>query len=445
MAEVRPLKGVVYNTEKIKDISKVIAPPYDVISEKERDLYYELHPFNIIRLILNRPENGDSSPEDRIKRAADYFQRWLKEGILVQDNSPAIYYLETDYWLDNSDIRTRRGFIARIKIEEYEKGIIRPHEKTFSKTVSDRLRLMEATHANLSPIFSFFSDPGFGIIEELTKGLPQEPHIACKDWDGFPQRIWKITDPSKINALRNFMIEKKIFIADGHHRYQTALLFRNKIRERFPDLPSDSPINYVLMYFCPLESGNLTILPCHRFLMVSEGFQYMKFIKKLEKEFYVKEISFNDAYEKGKAFNKLMEYIDKEANFPGTTFGVYHRSVPSFFLIKIEQNVAHHRLGNQHPKELIDLDVFLIKEIIFKSIIGIKETLLDSPERVLYFSRANDLLDRATKDEKRIAFFINPTRIEQVKAVSEAGLIMPRKSTFFYPKLASGLVINLLS
>jgi uncharacterized protein (DUF1015 family) len=265
MASVLPFKGILYNLDKITDSADITTPPYDVISPDEQAAFYERHPNNIVRLILNRAQATDTAEDNPHTRSAAYFQQWMSEGILKRDDQAALYLKAITYTHAEKTI-TRYGLIARVGIEPFEKRIVLPHEKTFSKVRSERLQLLKATHCNFCPIFSLYPDEG-GILVSLEQAVDKSaPSVDFIDDQNHRHQLWRITDPSIHRQVTEAMQQKRLFIADGHHRYETALNLKKHLQETDPSFDESHPANYVMMYLCSMSDPGLIILPAHRLL-----------------------------------------------------------------------------------------------------------------------------------------------------------------------------------
>src|SRR3990172_6147443 len=265
MAEIVPFRGVLYNPAKVGDLNKVMAPPYDVISPKKQDELYERHPNNIIRIILGKTTPEDTQGSDRYSRSAVDLEKWLGEGVLAHDEKPALYYYTQTYTQDGSK-HTRKGFIGLSRLVDFGKGI-HPHEKTLSGPKADRLKLMQACDANMSCIFTLYSDPVLRVnklLEAASAG--KAPDIDVTDDDGIVNRIWRVDDQQTLNGVTESMKDKSLFIADGHHRYETALNYRNEMRKLTGDTSGEAPFDYVMMMFVNMDSKGLSVLPTHRAL-----------------------------------------------------------------------------------------------------------------------------------------------------------------------------------
>ncbi len=408
MAEIKPFRGILYNQEKI-NITKVITPPYDVISPSMQSRFYQRDEHNIIRLILGKVEKSNTPNNNRYTRARVFLDRWLKKKLLVKDAKPAIYIYTQEY-LYKGKKRTRLGFIALMKIEDPKESGVLPHEYTLDKPKTDRLNLIVKTKANLSPIFSLFQDKKNRINKLLKHFIKSKDPLFVIEAEGVTHKFWRMDNKYAINRIKKYMRDKKIFIADGHHRYEVALAYRNKMHRNLKNFKK--PMDYVMMYFSNLsEKGNLTILSTHR---VAKKINQKKIKLKLRKYFYTKNL---------KKQEDLLECLEKEKK-KKHVFGMY-MGKKRFYLLT-SKNIDS------------KLDVTVLHDLIIDKILSIK-----NPESsIKYIRNENDAAALIDKGDYQIAFFLRPTKVTEMKAVAEKGQMMPQKSTYFYPKLLTGLVIN---
>ena len=440
MAEIIPFKGILYNPEKINNFAKVITPPFDVISKKDQQKFYESHPNNIIRLILGKSGQKDTSQNNRYTRAAEQFNSWLSDGIITQDKKPAFYLTAIDFIFENRKV-TRYGLVALIRIEPFEKGVVLPHEKTFSGVKSERLELMKACRANLSSIFSLYADRNnvFGLLRE--EALKNEPDLNFTDASGILHRLWRITAENLHRHVFDSMKGSKIFIADGHHRYETALKYREYLSENDPDFNEDHPANYVMMYLCSMEDPGLVILPAHRMLREVDESRLNSSIEKAEKYFDIKTISFKEeTFEKAR--EKFISGLKSDVS--KNIIGIFVKSRREFYLLTLKPNAMEQKFGNEIPESLKYIDVTVLTRLIFMEILGFDRARLDNDKLIGYSSIAEEAINKVNAGKYDIAFILNPTRIGQVRRIAEEGLIMPRKATYFYPKVIVGQVLNKL-
>jgi uncharacterized protein (DUF1015 family) len=441
MAEIYPFKGILFNPDKISDFSDVVAPPYDVIAPEEQEQFYKRHPFNIIRLILGKVYATDTPENNCHSRAAGFLKKWMAEKILVQDIQPAYYLTAVDFDL-TGNMTTRFGLIARVRIVPFEAGTILPHEKTFSKIKSERLELMKACHANLSPIFSLYTDK-----QDLFRPLKQDavqrrPDMDLRDSNGFRHRLWRISDPEQLRFATEAMKGKTIFIADGHHRYETALNYLQWISTHTPGFSPSHPANYIMMSLSSVEDPGLVILPAHRLLLQVPKDRLQGLCETAEKFFRIYEFPFSPDNRKSITCNFINAL---KQNHQQNAIGVFIKGEPVFFLFVLKLGVMKNLFGNELPASLIELDVTVLTRLIFMELLGFDQDRLDNDRLIDYTSREDEAIDRVAEGKFDVAFLLNPTKIDQVQRIAREKLIMPRKSTYFFPKVISGQVINSLA
>lgn len=443
MAEVIPFRGILYNPHKIHNLSDVVAPPYDVISREEQRNLYERHPQNIIRLILGRTTENDTDKNNRHTRATYFFNRWLSEGILAQDFSAAFYLTTVEFPFENRKV-TRFGLITLVGLEPFEKGIILPHERTFSSVKSERLELMKACHANFCPIFSLYSGQN-DILDSSIKDTAsnKRPDISFTDDKGHRHRLWRIIDASAQRHVSCAMKEKNLFIADGHHRYEAALNYRDWMLRNSPDFSPGHPANYVMMCLGSMEDPGLTILPAHRMLTGIQDSTLATFIQKANDYFDVMTIPFINRKDRKKAKDRFILALKR--NVSKSTIGVFMKDSLRFYLLTPKPDVMNEAFKDELSDSLRDLDVTVLTYLVFIKILDFDQSMLDDKKLIAYSSSAQQAIDMAASGKCDIAFILNPTTIEQVRNVARKGLVMPRKSTYFYPKVITGQVINLLN
>ena len=437
MPEFKPFQGLSYNPEIIDELSEVVTPPYDVISPAQQDEFYACHPKNVIRLILNKETDADSDSDNRHTRAAVCFLDWKTDRVLCRDEGPAYYLTAVDFQVNGTTV-TRYGIIGLIRLEPFENGSILPHEKTFSKVRSERLKLLKATEANFCPIFSVFSDKD-GIIQKVIPDAASAPEVSnFTDNQGLIHRMWRITDPGMQERIQRAIENTTVFIADGHHRYETALNYRAWLQENDPAFGDSHPGNYVMMYLCSLEDPGLTILPAHRLLKKVPPESIAAFLKRAPQYFQMERLPFTPDTAPA-VREELIARIEAHPN--DHTFGVCIRGHQVFYRLWPKPGIMKEMFGKELAPELLDLDVTVITRLAFMELLGFDQQRLDDETRIDYRSVSADAVDAALQGECDMAFVINPTRMEQVQAVSSRGLIMPRKSTYFYPKAITGQVL----
>lgn len=408
MAEVIPFRGILYDTSKV-DTDNAVAPPYDIVSPELRKKLYEKSEYNIIKIDFGEEFNGDDEVRNKYSRAAEYLNLWLKDGVLVRSPKPCFYAYEMDYKTRDGN-RRLQGFFGLVKLVELGKGVF-PHEATHSKPKKDRLSLMNACEANTSPIFSIYNSPGKKASAIIEKAAKAKPYMEAKDISGDLHRLWVIDDTEDISIITEDMKDKDIIIADGHHRYETALEYQRLMKAK----PSETKASdYVLMFLANTAAGGLTILPTHRIVR----YEHESTIALLSEYFDIKTIPLND---------DIMEAIKGRTH----TFGLYLKEDNKQYVLSYRGE----GVKEAHPA-LKGLDVTILHDMVFKEILKISE--------VLYEMEVSAAEEKARSGSFDAVFFLNPTRVEDVEAVAFSLMRMPPKSTYFYPKIMTGFVINSL-
>jgi uncharacterized protein (DUF1015 family) len=439
MAEVIPFNGVRYNPEAIDNMAAVVAPPYDVITAAEQDGFYKRHPHNVIRLILGKTNPGDT-PDDNVHiRSARSFEQWMADGVLVTDRTPAYYLTTVDFDIDGQRCK-RFGLIARVRLEPFEKGVILPHERTFSKVKSERLLLRKACHANFSPIFGLFMDDAnvLGRLQAICDH--QSAVMDLVDGAGHRHRLWLVTDDQNVSFLQRFFEPKRIYIADGHHRYETALNYRRWVEENSADFTPDHPANYVLMSLSSMEDPGLVILPAHRLIKHLPATVSAKLLKSVPDCFEVMPMDTSGGIDTALATlnTTLAAHADRQA------IGLITKAPLTLQVLVLKEGVMQRLFAHELPEPLRVLDVTVLTHLIMMRLMGFDQAFMDDATKLAYRTTTGDAMRAISEGEAQMAFILNPTKIEQVRNVAENGLIMPRKSTYFYPKVISGQVFNRL-
>src|SRR6266571_1764546 len=435
MAEILPFRGVLYDPAKVGDVTAVVAPPYDVIGPAEQAALYERHPCNVVRLELGREHPGDDPQDNRYTRAKRFLEEWLRGGILRRDGRPAIYLYAVEYRLPSGAVKTMRGFLSLVKLEEFGTGRIFPHENTRAAAKDDRYRLLETCRSNFSPIFSLYSDPAGDIIRTLEGADGGPPRIAVTDSDGGHHRLWTVTDPTPIERVVAAMKPLPLFIADGHHRYESALRYRNAQRKAHGE-SSTLPSAWVLMYFSNLDDPGLTILATHRVLPAPLPCTPAEFRQRLGQTFTLAAYSFTKETEPGaraKFFNALHAAQATEAH----VMGLVIRGEPHYDLLTLNP-AGQTPLG---PSARERLDVSILQQLVFRE--ALRLTPQDE-DRLVYIKDAEDAMAAVARGEGELAFLLNPPKVAEVKDVARVGDRIPHKSTYFYPKPLTGLVLNVM-
>lgn len=430
--KILPFRALRYNPEKIMDLSVVVTPPYDVINKEMQKEFYDKSPYNFVRVDL-ACEPGDL----RYEAAKKSFEQWQRQRVIIQDEKPAFYFHHHTFVLPDGCCVTRNGFFGVRKIEEFSEGGIKPHEKTLEAPKQDRLKLTRAVCANLSPVFSLYSDPGKKIDRLVVKLKKKPPMIDFKMADGERHQVWREDNPTVCRLVGEQLEGQPLLIADGHHRYETALNYRN---ERLKDgiLPEGcDPCRNVLMYFTNKDDKGLVILPIHRALHHIDDFELVDLLKHLEKYFRVTKISWQ---EKGQLTSLL-----KEEGVESHAFVLVTRDPAQSFLLSIKRGVwLKSAVASTVPRSLVGLDVTVLHRLVFEEILRITPSAQAQQENIIYWKDTAKAIDETRNGRCEVAFLLNPTRIQDMESVAMAGEKMPQKSTYFYPKILSGLFVHSL-
>ena len=429
MAEIAAFRGILYDTGRVQP-SRVLAPPYDVIDEEERQELLAMDPHNAVRLIL--PE-GDG--DQKYQNAADLLGAWIEEQVLRRDARPALYRYHqvfTSAELGGRTI-TRKGFIAAVRLHRFDERIILPHERTLSGPKVDRLKLMDATGAHFSQIFTLYSDPSRESDRAFAAAEATPPTLDGTTTDGTRHLLWRVDDAVAIGRVVRVLAPLKLYIADGHHRYETMLALRDRLRERAGgELDSRSSANFGCMFLCNMDDPGLVVLPIHRLVFGVEGFDRQAVHNKVQRWFDVTTLPSVDAA-------AVKSALADASRVRPSVVAAFADKTAVLLQLKPEVHAAATAKGSPVARSL---DVSVLHELVLESALGIDRAAQAAQTNIRYYKDTADLLARVARGEGQVAFVMHPTRVEQVKAVADASEIMPQKSTFFYPKIASGAVIN---
>jgi uncharacterized protein (DUF1015 family) len=437
MARIEPFRGIRYNPDKVENLDLVMAPPYDIIPPGLQIQLYDKHPHNVVRLELNRQTPGDTDGDNRYTRAAAHLGQWLEADVLVQDARTMLYVYFLDYVTPEREEKTLKGFLSRVHLEELDSGVVLPHENTLSGPKADRLRLMQSCQANFSPIFSLYSNPQRGIVTILDATARTEPLIHVSDLDGVRHRVWSIDDASTIARIQKVMAERPLFIADGHHRYETALTYRNLRREETGMRDGRQPFDHVLMYFSNMDDPGLSIFPTHRLIDHLHHFDLHRFLGQIADYFKILVFPF---VQKDPFLQEL-----KSVGQTVHAFGLYSCDSDDLYLLTLKPGVTMEPLLKTALSPVLrSLDVTLLHSVLLEHFLGIGEKELAAQSHVRYVKETEDAFHAVNDRDAQLAFLMNGTRVDQLRDVSLQGEKMPQKSTYFYPKLLTGLVLNTL-
>jgi len=430
MVRIAPFRGVRYSQKKIRDLAKVIAPPYDVISKSEQERLYKKSPYNFVRLDL-------SQEADSYDAVAQTLNDWLAQGIFERDQEPAIYFSSQRFKLKGGEEKERLGFFALIELQDFTSGEIRPHEKTHDAPKQDRLKLMLACQAQLSPIFALYAQPKPTINRILAVAVEGvAPWLDVEQDNGDHCRLWRIIDSAVIQKIQQEMRDQKLLIADGHHRYEATLSYRDHMRRERGQWTGREAFNYVMAYCANMNDNNVVILPTHRLVRGFEHKPFLELEEALQTYFYVEQ---HPKTPDGKvSFLKALKAAAKKYRVIGASF----KRDPRYLILRLKNKRIMQRLAKDLSAPLRELDVNTLHLLILEHILGMAPEQQESGDTVRYFEDEETVLQTLEKEEFQAAFLLNAPKAEEVLAIAAAGEKMPQKSTYFYPKLSSGLIVN---
>ncbi|MGE0760884.1 MAG: DUF1015 domain-containing protein [Pirellulaceae bacterium] len=437
MAQIEAFRGIRYDLGHVGSLSDVVAPPYDVIDPDFQSELYKRHPANVIRLILNREEPGDDEQQNRYSRAARFLRNWLQEGVLQRDKDPALYVYHQEFEFEGQRF-TRRGFMCRTRLERFGEGRIYPHEETHASAKADRLRLTQACRTNLSQIFGIYPDDQNRVQSLMEADLGGQTPLEATDHLGVVHRLWLVTDVKRIAEVTAAMAEKPIFIADGHHRYETACNYRDGLTAHGP-LPANHPANFVLMMCISMNDPGLIVFPTHRLFRGLPRLTAAQLVAKLG-DCFVTESAGQGPQAAVSIWSGITEQDDQGQ------LAFYTQPDQQWTLARLTpagQNRLEH-VAADHTAEWRSLGVSILHRLVVETLLGARQ--LPKAHYVHRVEEVVDGLSRGDPDggEFPLAALVMPARVADVKAISEHWERMPAKSTYFYPKLLSGLVLHSL-
>jgi uncharacterized protein (DUF1015 family) len=439
MAEIVPFRGTRYALERGRSFGAVLAPPYDQVTQEKREELLRRSPYNVLHLTLGEERIGDGPGCNRYTRAGDAWREWQAQGILVTDPAPSLYPLEQVFFAPDGRQLTRRGFLAAVRLHEFREGIIVPHEKTLAAPKADRLEILKAVKANLSPLLGLYGDEKGATARAFARAFERDPvHEADSD-DGVHQRLWRTDDPEVIAAAQALLQDQRIFIADGHHRYETTLVYQRLVDEAEPGLPADGGHRYVLMFLCPMSDPGLLIFPTHRLLYGLPDFDLPRLLEALGRLFKIQELpeSLHKAAGRAWAVSKLAEHAGGSSSFLMITAADQRARILTL------RDEAEREVRELPPNETLRaLDVTVLHSVVLQHVLGLSPETQERQENVTYVRDAGEAVSRVLSGEHQVGFLLNPTPMWQVEAVGDAGETMPQKSTLFHPRIPAGLVMR---
>jgi len=435
--QIEPFKAFRFDAEVVGDVGNCIAPPYDVINDDQREQLYQKSGYNLVRIIKGKTKASDNGQDNQYTRAADYLARWIEEGALKQDSAEAIYAYVQDFEL--AGVRYQRSsFIALAKLEDFGQ-VVKPHEQVLHKPMVDRLNLKQATSADLGLVFMLYEDPrkiADGIMAEAAE---QQPLIDFVDEQNVRHRLFAINRKDDIERIVKMMSDKSCIIADGHHRYTTGLTYSKE--------SSNPAAKYQMLAFANMYQDGLIVLATHRLVGNLENFSMEKLIKGLGEKFRITKFEFISEQEKTQAEQNMLEQMHDEHDKDECAFGIYGAD-NAFYVAVLKDKSAMDSVVPDMSRAWRTLDVSILHKLVLEGLLGIDQEKLAEGENLQYVkdtpNAIADSIAQIDAGQKQVAFFMNPIKMQQLKMVTEAGERMPQKSTYFYPKVYTGLTINKL-
>ncbi len=435
--EIKPFKAFRFDAGTVGDMGSCISPPYDVINAEQQQKLYEKSEYNIVRIVKGQTAATDDDNNNQYERAADYFNSWIEKGVLKQDSTEAIYAYIQDFEIAGEHFQ-RDGFIALAKLEELG-GIVKPHEYTLDKPKIDRFKLKRATEADFGLVFMLYEDRKQIADKIVENTIGQEPLIDFIDEQNVRHRLFAMKSEEDIGAITKMMSDKSCIIADGHHRYETAL---NYLKEN-----SNPGAGYQMTAFVNTLHGGLVILATHRLVADIENFSINKLNDGLKKDFEITQYPFDSEPAKAGAKQQMLAKMKAEHDKHNSAFGIYGGN-DTFYAAVLKNKQVMDSVNPDKSRSWRELDVSVLHKLILEKLLGIDIEYLGSSSNVEYIKDTGGAIDesivKVDKGQKQAAFFMNPVKMQQLKSVTESGERMPQKSTYFFPKMYSGLVINKL-
>ncbi len=424
MAVIKPFRGMRYNTEVAGEISKLCCPPYDIISEEQRLNYIDENQYNVIRLEL--PKEG----ENPYANASDILSLWRDKGVLIHEDKPAIYIYEEEFTAYNQR-KSIKGIIARVQLEEFSKGIILPHEFTLSKAKEDRLNLMKATNCNFSQIYALYMDNEHTTLKTIDEQSDCTSALEFTDDDNITHRLWIVTDEEIISKLVSDFTDRKLYIADGHHRYETALNYRNYCRENGLAKEGDNQ-DFQMIYLVDMEHPGLVVFPTHRLVRDLPDFDKEKVLSACKEYFDITKYENTDNME---------EILAQQYDAGKKAFGFYCGNGEWYMLVLKNLDVMKEMLPDLSEASQ-QLDVSVLHTLVLEKIFGIDKENMANQINLTYTKFFEEAISTVDSGKFQCSFVLNPTRVTEIRDVASAGEKMPQKSTYFYPKMITGMVMN---
>ena len=443
MTQVFPFRGFTYNKDKVKDYSKILTQPYDKIDDKMQKEYYKRSKYNHVRITKPQEMKGDSQKNNKYTRAAQTLSEWIKSSVLKQDTTPTIYAYNQEYEVDGKK-KVRKGFIALGRLVEFGKGGVHPHERTLLAPKQDRFNMMMQTNASTGQVFMLYSDPQLRINQIMNKITSvANPDIVAKDDYDVVHKLWKIQDFGAIKGIQDVMADKEVFIADGHHRYETALNYKNAMQEKGMVCEGHECFDNRMMTFVNMDDmEGLTVLPTHRIVYGLKKLSLPDLEKKLQKYFIIREYLFMTPKDEPMVRQDFLNEL-KSSGARAHCIGLVARGLSKYIMLVLrDDKIMDKVIKEQHSEAWKRLDVTILHGLILDNLMGITKEKVEKEENIHYIRGEDAAIEEVKKGKNQMVFLLNPTKVREVKDIAGKGERMPQKSTDFFPKLLSGIVIS---
>ena len=428
MERILPFRGLKYNKNIVGNLSSVLAPPYDVISEETQKTLLTGHPFNVIRLEYGQLIDTDTDIDNRYTRSKETLTEWIYSGVLLTDRQPSLYIYGQQFEDAGGNTHVNKGVICLVHLDEFETGKIIPHEQTLLKAKSDRLKLLEKCEVNFSPVYALYEDEEHDAQKIISGIMEYEPEISVKTPDGMLQTLWSISDNDRVSGIISLLKDKIFYIADGHQRYAAALEYRNMMRDGNPDHTGNEPYNYVMMYLSDINDPGTHILPIHRMVKNIVGFNESGVISMLENIFTVEKVMTENVPVSAAKKLETSKDIPAFAMYTGKDY---------FYFLKLK--------NNEFTKDVSGPDVTVLHKLVFGDVFDMSDADIKNQTYLSYTEDINEAVNGVREGNFQCSFMLNPVKMEEIKEISAMQEKMPQKSTYFYPKIKTGLVMNKLN
>jgi uncharacterized protein (DUF1015 family) len=437
MAEIRPFKGIRYNTSKIK-LEKIITEPYDRITPTMQEDYYQRSPYNVVRIILGKDDEPGDPEKDKYRRAKIYLDKWQEEGILSREDSEALYIYEQEFSV-GVERKERMGLIARVKLADFTSRKVLPHERTFPKHKEDRLKLLKATNTNTEQILLLYEDDKKEVFHAVEGALKKaELGAEVKDEDSFNHRLWIIKEKAAINKIQKSMARKVLVIADGHHRYETSLNYQKEMLREKKKVKGDEPFNYIMMTLFRLDDPGLVILPTYRLVKGLDKLSSEALKNLFKRDFEVSELNWERGSEQA-----LLNEVQKRVQGENHTFAAFVSELKKIFIFRLNsEDILDKEITEKKSRKWKRLDVSILHSLIIDKFQALCSKPFIPEDNVSYIRNLDEGIKKVADGEFQMIFLLKPVSLRQIREVVENGELMPHKSTDFFPKLKSGLIMN---